>query len=167
MTDWNCVLKQNHETCIHQFLKFQATKKWGWFQTSQRKTISKFWTSKKIKTLLLWGWSPVFLWNFYCLFIQQKVCGPHSIAQRWHNMDILCDHDQILYRISWNNFTNFAQGTSKILQRRFCQTFGFCVKIEFSWYLSCSEPSISAQNDVFKRSSDEFETKIDQFQTRN
>ena len=118
MTDWNCVLKQNHETCIHQFLKFQATKNEADFKiTSQRKTISKFWTSKKIKTLLLWGWSAVFLWNFYCLFIHKKVCGPHSIAQRWYSMDILCDHDQILYRISWNNFRNFAQGTLKI---RFC-----------------------------------------------
>ena len=67
----------------------------------------------------MWGQSLVFLWNLFCFFIHQKVGGPYSIAQRGYNMDILFDHDQILYRISWNSFRNFGQGTLKILQRRF------------------------------------------------
>ena len=46
--------------------------------------------------------------------------GPYSSAQRWYNMSILFDHDQILHRISSQNFRNFGQGTLKILQRRFC-----------------------------------------------
>ena len=165
MTDWNCVLKQNHETCIHQFLKFQATKNEADFKiTSQRKTISKFWTSKKIKTLLLWGWSPVFLWNFYCSSTKRFVA-----RTRLHRGDTAWTFCVIMTKYC----TEFPEIISEILLKAHwksdfaCQTFGFCVKIEFSWYLSCSEPSISAQNDVFKRSSDEFETKIDQFQTRN
>ena len=92
----------------------------GFKITSQRKTISKFLTSKKIKTLVVWGQSLVFLWNLFCFFIHQKVGGPYSIAHRGYNMDILFDHDQILYRISWNSFRNFGQGTLKILQWRFC-----------------------------------------------
>ena len=133
MTDWNRVLKQNHDTCIHQFLKFQATKKWGWFQNNQSKKISKFWTLKKNKNFALVRMIARISWNLHWFFIHQKVSGPHSRRDDT-TRTFLVDHGKIRYRMWWNNFRNFGQGTFKILQRRFClpnfQT-GFVQKSSF------------------------------------